>query len=815
MSAASHEGGDTPRRDADEQAALRRVATLVAQGAPAEEVFDRVAREVAHILGISTVSIDRYEPDRTSTVVASVDDPAFPLGSRWPIDEGSLSERVLTTARAALIDDYTDLPGAIASAVRASSIHTTAGVPVVVGRRVWGVICTAASGDEQLPPDIESRLAAFTQLVATAVTGVAARESLRQVAREQAALRRVATLVAERVSADRLCDVVAEAISDVLDVSSVTIVRDGSGSDAVVASLNAREPAAGPANAAADVPIVVDGARWGLISAVANAREAVPGEIESVLGSFAELIATSISNARAREIASSLVQEQASLRRVATLVAEGAPADELFDVVAREVGRILDVPSVTLDRYEPGGTSTVLAAIDDPAFPVGSRWPVEPGTLSERVRSTGRAARIESYSTLVGTVADAVRSSSPSLSTVGAPVIVDGKVWGVICIGVPSGRPLLPHTESRLSAFTELVEASISNREARDGVRGLVAEQAALRHVATLVAAGAPAPDVFDAVCEEAGRLLDAATVNLSRNRDGFGEVVAAWSAGRTVPVDSIRSTVSAPVLVDGELWGALAVGTDSSEPLPVDTEHRLARFTELIVTAISNASARSELRASRARIVAAGDEARKRIERNLHDGIQQRLIAVGFDIQALRAKIPDDLTATREAIDAVVAELDETLEAIRELSRGLHPSLLSRGGLRASLRSLARRSPLPVELTVDVDPRPPEPIEVGTYFAVSEALANVVRHAQASAVTVTVTRRAENLRAVVVDDGVGGAAPREGCTGLLGIADRVETLGGRLSLVSPPGAGTSLTIDLPIVAETMTGGPATRGGAP
>jgi signal transduction histidine kinase len=264
---------------------------------------------------------------------------------------------------------------------------------------------------------------------------------------------------------------------------------------------------------------------------------------------------------------------------------------------------------------------------------------------------------------------------------------------------------------------------------------------------------------------------------------------VAAREAGYT-------SAVGSPIVVEGHLWGLISA-TSTEGPLPTGTEVNLASFTELVATAIANSSARSELIASRARIVSAGDEARRRIERNLHDGTQQRLIALGLDLQHVRGTMRANPEATA-SLERIERDLESILEELRELSRGLHPPLLSRAGLDLSLRELARRSPIPVHLEVELSERPPTAVETAIYYVVSEALTNAIKHAHASAITVTITSDRSTLSATVADDGVGGAEPGDG-SGLVGLADRVNALGGRFVFDSPAGHGTRISVELPL----------------
>ncbi|MCW2903503.1 MAG: histidine kinase, partial [Streptosporangiaceae bacterium] len=376
-------------------------------------------------------------------------------------------------------------------------------------------------------------------------------------------------------------------------------------------------------------------------------------------------------------------------------------------------------------------------------------------------------------------------------------------------------------------------------------LRGHAEEQAALRRVATLVARAAPPSEVFAAVSAEVGRLLAADYTVLSRyDPDGAINVVGQWSktggalpypigtwvkrggrnlhtlvfeTGRPARIDDyadatgpaadaargrgIRSGLGAPISVEGRLWGVINVSSTDEEPLPADTEARLAGFTELVATAIANAEAQAALTASRARIVAAADTTRRRIERDLHDGAQQRLISLALHLRTtVQAAVPpgdDQLTAQ---LDGIAADIGGVLDELREIARGLHPAALADGGLRPALKTLARRCAVPVRLDVQPDARFPEPIELAAYYVVAEALTNAVKHAQATVIDVQVETGEGLLRVGVRDDGRGGADPTGG-SGLVGLTDRVEALGGRLTVNSPPGAGTAMQVVLPLTA--------------
>jgi signal transduction histidine kinase len=372
------------------------------------------------------------------------------------------------------------------------------------------------------------------------------------------------------------------------------------------------------------------------------------------------------------------------------------------------------------------------------------------------------------------------------------------------------------------------------------GLARLVQEHEALRRVATLVARGGAPEEIFAAVTESAAELLEADMAALGRFENSQEmTMVAAWArvgepptvgvryalegenisaevsrTGRPARRDNYdaatgpladrgrglgaRQGVASPVVVEGDLWGMLALFTASDEPLPPDTEERLADFTDLLATAVANAESRAELAASRARIVAAADEARRRIERDLHDGAQQRLVSLALELRAAEADVPPELGELSELLARMVRGVIEAQSQLQEIARGIHPAILAEGGLGPALKNLARRSPIPVELTVAEHPRLPEQVEVAAYYVVSEALANTAKHGSSSRVDVEVGLSGSSLMIAVRDDGVGGADPQNG-SGLIGLQDRVEALGGKIHLHSPPGAGTHLQVELPV----------------
>ena len=711
-------------RIAEEQAALRRVAVLVARGAPPEEVFTTVTAEVRRLLDADLSALARYDPDRAMTYMArwSAAGEDRGGGARPRLGGRNVSTLVFQTGRPGRTDDFSQAWGPPAEAVRGLGIRSSAAVPVMVDGRLWGIVWVASTRDEPLPADTETRLAAFTELVGTAIANAHARVELRRYA-----------------------------------------------------------------------------------------------------------------------------DEQAALRRVATLVAGGASAEEVFAAVAAEAGELLGAELTTVTRYHTDGELTVLGAWRSTGttvpITVGTRTALGGRNISTMVFQTGRPARIDDYDNATGPAAE-VGQRWGFRALVGAPVMVEGHLWGVMSVVSTREEPLPADTEARLAAFTELVGTAIANVQARVELRHYADEEAALRRVATLVAGGAPPAEVFGAVAAETGRLLSADFAGLSRfDPDGLATAVGMWLGtdkpwpiavgdrvalgghnvptlvlhrGQPVRIDDydagsgafaqaarawgFRSAVGVPITVGGRLWGVVAVGSARKSALPSDTEARLTAFTELAGTAIANAEAQAALTASRARLVTAADEARRRIERDLHDGAQQRLVTLALQLREIQASVPAELDGLAKRLDDLAASAGVALEELRESARGIHPAVLAQGGLRPALRALASRCPVPVDLDVQVPGRLPGPVEIAAYYVVSEALTNTARHAGATAATVTVIAAVGVLRVSVRDDGRGGADFGQG-SGLVGLRDRVETLGGQLGLDGSPGAGTAVDVLIPLTS--------------
>jgi signal transduction histidine kinase len=424
---------------------------------------------------------------------------------------------------------------------------------------------------------------------------------------------------------------------------------------------------------------------------------------------------------------------------------------------------------------------------------------------------------------------------------VAAPILVTGRMWGAATMSMTFPGSFPPDAEERLGKFTSLVAVALANSEAREELAALADEQAALSRVAVTVATERSPKRVFDVVTEEVGRLFRAHGANLARYESdpGSAMVVGSWESkpgtnvdeghrvlldgptpltlvrrtGRPARVDSfagmegttaerirelgIQSGAAAPVDVGGRRWGAVVVTSGDPAAFDASAEERLAKFANLVGVAIANAEAHEQLTASRARIVRAGDEERLRLERNLHDGAQQRLVALSLALRLVQSRLDDDPPGAHELLESASHELALALEELRELARGIHPAILTNRGLSAAIEALAARAPVAVELGRVCEDRLPASVEAAAYYVIAESLTNVAKYAQANAAQVSVTRRDGVAVVVVEDDGIGGADATRG-SGLRGLADRVEAIGGRMTVSSPPGRGTAVRAEIP-----------------
>jgi len=718
MAIANSESRDEASRLAAEQAALRRVATRVAEDVRSSELFHAVAREVGTLLGADFAGMARFEDGDVVTVSAWAAEGEFPpFPDRWPMQPGDPATTIAEASRAARWVDWRDEGGPIAAFIRDEmGVSSTVGCPIVVAGRVWGALAVHSKQTGQLPPDTEARVAQFT-----------------------------------------------------------------------------------------------------------------------------DLVSTSIANGETRAEVARLAREQAALRRVATLVAREASQSEVFTAIAEEIGRLLGTEEIRMVRYEDERSAIVVASSGEAenVLPVGTRVPLGGEDAISRVLETRQPARIDDYATASGVVAEPVRAIGIR-GVVATPVVVEGRLWGAMVTGTSQDEPLPPQTESRLGQFTDLIATAIANAEARFRAGRLAEEQAALRRVATLVAREAPPGQVFAAVADEVAQLLRVEDTTIFRYEDDWTATVVADRGERDVPspigsrmslegesatalvrrtgcaarVDDfsvatgpladytrdagIGSTVGSPIVVDGRLWGAMIAATRTDEPMPADTESRIQQFTELVATAISNMQARSDLAASRARLVTAGDEARRRVVRDLHDGAQQRLVHTILMLKLAQRSFRDGDGETGSLLGEALEQAERGNEELRELALGILPAALTRGGLQAGVDAVVTRVDLPVAVDVPAERFPAE-TEASAYFIVAEALTNVVKHSNAESAEVRAWVEGGMLHVEVRDDGNGGADP-DG-HGLLGMTDRVTALGGRLEVDSPVGGGTLVAATLPLSA--------------
>jgi signal transduction histidine kinase len=539
-----------------------------------------------------------------------------------------------------------------------------------------------------------------------------------------------------------------------------------------------------------------------------------------------------------------LANEQAALSRVAVAVATETEPQQVFDVVTAEVGRLFRAQGANLVRFEQGQFAAVVlgrwgeAGAGD--VEIGQRLAFDGPTPFAQVLETGGPVRLDTLEGIPGPRAQWMREIGVK-SVVAAPVHVGGLLWGAVVASSTEYAAFAADAEERLGKFAALVSVAIANAEAREGLATMAGEQAALSRVAIAVATGTPSDRLFNVVTEEVGRLFGAEWAETARFAEGGDGaiVVGQWSrtgeyrfeavgerlpfggspltlayrTGRSARLDyetgapehqarmtelDIASAVAAPIFVGEQLWGGITLGVPFPETFPADTEERLAQFTGLVGLAIVNAETASQLAASRARIVRAGDEERRRLERNLHDGAQQHLVTLSLTLRLAQAKLEDDPAGARMLLDSASAELAQALEELRELARGIHPAILSDRGLRPALEALLTRLPFPVDLDDTTAARLPPPVEAAAYYVVAESLTNVAKYAEAQSAHVRVARRNGLAIVEVEDDGLGGADASRG-TGLRGLADRVEALAGRLSVTSAEGSGTRVRAEIPL----------------
>jgi signal transduction histidine kinase len=828
---------------ADEQAALRRVAELVAGEASQSSVFDAVALEACRLLGGHFTTLLRYEAEGRATIVAMWGDEAvrhvMHVGMQLAEDGDGMVQRVQRSGRAERVDTYEGVGGSNAATARALGLTSGVGAPIITEGRVWGAITVLGAGPP-LPAGSEHRLEMFAKLVATAIANAQARASLAALAGDRAALRRVAGLVARGAAAGDIFAAVATEASQLLGDQAMTLVRFEAERELVVVA-----SCGGPARvgqrirfeadtlpdrvrredrvvrvddytrerdssladsyglaAAVAAPISVEGEVWGMLTATSNGAP-LSAATEQRLQPFSEMVAAALANSQARGELQALADEQSALRRIAELTSQEAPADVVLRAVAVQASRLAGVEFGMVLRFVAPDGSTEIVALDGAPenFKLGMRAPGSGDGAVHRVWRTRRATRIDDLGTMSGRWPRMASRFGFSTSA-GVPILIHGELWGALIV---AGRePLPPAIESHLADFAELVGTAISAAHSRAELRVLADEQAALRRVAELVARGAALDEVFAAVATEASKLLGDLPAALLRADPGEPAVVVAARngpapLGLSMPADGGTATPQAgmevPVMVEGRVWGALTAGTPGA-PLPPGTETRLTQFAELAAAAIANAENKAKLTASRARVVATADDTRRRVQRDVHDSAQQRLVHT-----IITLKLAKDALATGRPADALVEEaLTNAQRAnaeLRDVVRGILPAALTRGGLRNGLESLVADLAVPVNVRVTA-PRLSTQTETTAYFIVAEALTNVVKHARATRATVEIGIEAETLTIHVQDDGSGAADPARG-SGLTGMLDRVEASEGTLEITSPAGMGTTLRATLPL----------------
>ena len=850
-----------------EQRGLRRVAELAASGLSPAEVLKAVAVEASALMDGEAVTLVRLEDDGQNGVVVAVSGDHAPLGLRFAVDGDNAAARILRSGRPERIDDYAIVPGTTYAADL--GVRAAVGVPITISGRIWGMI-GSVSADKPLPAGTERRLSRFAEIASAAISSAQNRDDFQRLADEQAALLRVAQLVARGTAEAELFDAVAIEASGLIGDEGANLVRfDGPRAFTIIATCGGPAPVglkveipedddgtarevirthrparrdnhrttAAPLfsdgsygrGSSVSVPIIVEGRLWGLFGCVTEGKR-LPTGTEHRLQQFAELVAAAIATAQARAEVQQLADEQSALLRVAELVARGASGPELFDAVATEAAGLINNEATTLVRYEGNRTFTIIATRGGPA-PVGTSVVVPPedeGSMSRMLREK-RPNRLDDYASEPGPHFSRERYGLGS--AVSVPIMVEGELWGMLgCL--TEGRRLPAGTERRLQKFAELVTAAIANSQARAEMQHLADDQAAFRRVAELVARDAPVDQVFVEVSAETSRVLGGIAAALLRfDPDGFAVVVAThdspaatglripidkgsdvgglFRSGRPFRIDSFEQSdlaevareigvtagVAAPIIVEGGAWGALTISTSGAAP-PSDSEEQLEQFAALAAVAITNAENKAKLTASRARVVATADETRRRLQRDVHDGAQQRLVQTVITLKLGRDSAARGEPAA-DLINEALRHAERANAQLRELVHGILPASLSQAGLRSGLESLIADITTPVDLEFSA-PRLPAETETTAYFIVAEALANVVKHAAASRARVRISINDLLLIVEVSDNGVGGADATRG-SGLTGLQDRVDAAGGILTIASDLGDGTTLRAALPV----------------
>jgi PAS domain S-box-containing protein len=663
---------------ADEQASLRRVATLVARRAPTEEVCAAVAEEAGKLLGAEMANTYRFEDDTHAVLVGAWSKPGIRSiedATRLRLDGRTAVPLVFRRREAVRVDDYSEIEGSLAAFPRERGIRSTVAAPIFVDEELWGALTASRTGEEPMPEAIERQLADFAELVSQSLANHEAHRLLREehdLATGVIELSQALIIVFDRDGRIVLFNRASERASGY--TAGELLGRDARETLVPLeeaerfARVLERSFEAGESSEIRGSWLSKDGSR--------RTIEFSNRPLADATGKIRHLLTTGLDvteSERATEQIVRLASEQSALRRVATLVARTPKPEQVFQAVAEEAGRMLGADSATI-RFDGETGVTVGRWNVGPmrGFEVGSTVPLsDSDALTAVVARTGQPARIDDYSV----------------------------------------------------------------------VRGEAAE---------------------------------------TMHQLGY------------------RSGLAAPIIVEGHTWGTLLVASSDTEPFDPDAEHRLVDFTELVTLALESAHARTELTASRARIVSAGDAERKRLERNLHDGAQQRLVALSVQLRVAQSRLRSDPDEAETLIADAADKLQLALEELRELAHGLHPPGLTERGLGPTLEALAERAPFPVEITGAEQGRLPEHVEAALYYVAAESVTNAAKHGSPSFATIELGISEDSAWIEVADDGSGGATLGSG-SGLQGLADRIATLGGRFTLTSPPGNGTRVRAELPL----------------
>ncbi|KQX06900.1 MULTISPECIES: GAF domain-containing sensor histidine kinase [unclassified Leifsonia] len=773
------------KRLVEKERALRDVADLIAHAGADVDIIAIIVREASRQVHGLPVTLTRFVGQRELLVLASPDGPAT-AGMRIVFETDTLPDRVLRTGVPFRVDDYRSQPDA-EMAKRFGNVAGVA-VPIVVEGRVWGMFfINSAVGP--LPPETESRISAFAQLVTASFDSIEARNQLRGVAEHDETMRSI-----QQDAAASLAELAARMVTyaaslDGVEHATLTLVggvRVAAGNPVVSIGNSPVRP-----TETVTFPVTAQHDSVGALE-IETTLPVLPGQTDRYLTDLSEVTGRIVLSVTNRQQLSELIGEQASLRRIAEVAARGVPRagpmDDILAAICRAASDQLGGQEITLLQFEDADTIVAVATHGGPV-PPGVRVSHPRGSLSDLVARTKSAVRVDDFDALPS--AEIVRRYGIRAG-VGVPILIEDRLWGAFVSTSPTG-PLPPDTERRLEGFAQLTWSAIANTEARESLRRLVDEQAALRHVAELVARESPLPTVFDAVVDEAARVVGASSAAIVQAAGGGDDRVVAEIT--PLPKEGAHRA-ELPILVNGERWGTLAVTSDAHSR--VDGRDRLKPFADLLAAAVANADHRDGLTLSRARVIAAADEARRRLQRDVHDGAQQRLVHTILMLKLARdsARAGQDIT---ELLADALSNAEDANRQLRDVVRGILPAALTRNGLAAGIESLVADVPTPVHLELDV-PRLPAAIETTGYFVVAEAITNAVKHAGATSVGVrcTLSEDAEMLILAIEDDGVGGADPSNG-TGLTGLKDRIEASNGTIGIESRPGRGTRIVARIPL----------------